>query len=74
MTAFVMSTETNPSQSLTSSPLAPDKGEILERFSFSNTTGDMRDVVVGMFGGIASYEGWNSLNIVAGEIDTPHRY
>jgi len=51
----------------------PNKGEIIERFNFNNTSGDIRDIVVGMFGAIASYEGWNSLNIVAGEIDTPHR-
>ncbi|KAL5258083.1 hypothetical protein ACHWQZ_G012886 [Mnemiopsis leidyi] len=51
---------------------APDKAEIADRFSLRNTTTHAPTLLISLFGAIASYEGWNSLNLVAGEVDNPH--
>eukprot|EP00116_Pleurobrachia_bachei_P003912 sb/3464174/ len=54
---------------------ATDHGahDLGERFSVANTSHDVPAILVGLFGAIASYEGWNSLNLVAGEVHDPAR-
>ncbi|XP_063673766.1 b(0,+)-type amino acid transporter 1-like [Bolinopsis microptera] len=52
---------------------APDKHEITERFSFKNTATNIPTILLSLFGAVASYEGWNCLNLVAGEVHNPQR-
>ena len=45
----------------------------MDRFSFEGTATSIPAILISLFGAIASYEGWNSLNLVAAEVQEPHR-
>lgn len=46
---------------------------MVDRFSLKGTTTSIPAILLSLFGAIASYEGWNSLNLVAAEVHQPHR-
>ena len=40
----------------------------LQKLGFSNSTTDPRMIMMGFFGCVSSYDGWNALSMVAGEV------